>query len=129
MIKRNKWLLDSQRHYRTQNLNYFLSFFKDIFAHTDILFNQFQNRQTTGVDLKHAVHNFTCAIPNVSQRFPHNIVQNTEVKRRLITSPFVDACEECDILTTHITDRLQKSDFFMDLSVVELKCYKDKATS
>ncbi|XP_012944583.1 uncharacterized protein LOC101847770 [Aplysia californica] len=90
----------------------------------------FQSRQTTGIGLKNAIiSDFISAIVRVRGNLSLNMEKEEAVgKRRRITTPFEDACEVCDILTTQLPDWLERSDLHLALSVVDPKQFKKLRT-
>ena len=100
MTKQNKRLLDFLIQYTTQNFEISFQSLK------------FQNKQTTYVDLKHDLHDFTCALTSVRKRLPLSSLQETEETLTVHHSAFIDACEVCDIFTTHTCQTVSKNQSF-----------------
>lgn len=96
------------------NFMFWLTFFKKVFPHVDMLYNQLQARQIDSIQLKKAVFNFEAALLQIQEEtvvikeeWLSDTDDGTKRKRTEQTDmKSVYAKEICDVIITQIKDRL-----------------------
>lgn len=118
------------------DFNFWLHFFNKLLPHSDILYNQLQQRQLDSIKVQKCILDFKKVIQNIRNEVDYDTPVEDEANEDAVTRRprFSDnnkqiAKEVCDVIITNIADRFSFTGYFEASLLFEISSFQDYAVS